>query len=431
MVSHTRKHRVFRKHTKKQRGGGKLGNVGAFGSLFAKRGGPPPVTVNAPPANALPEAVNDPLAKYRKMLKMGQPEGAIIQKMLTNGKNPKNLFPGYGPPNAPATKAPSGFTLDELRDLKDYVNRSEIVVRLSKLGLDPREIYPELSSEEITVIIEDYSKPRTVPVPVVVAAPISGQSMKNALVAALKGRSAINGKKQNISFFTDYTKQEQTDLNTIDSSKARIKEIEYAALPADKKSIKQAEERGQQIKDFQLKSILSLLKEKRDLEATVSALLTDKLKNKMDFVKGSTELMGFLEDKLGPLPRGWRVMVNSKKGELYYQHKYTQEAILDRPTIEGLPIELPEGWEMGEDEIDAWYVNTFTGKSQWQPPTEPAELFNTTGWTQTKNSDGSYVWYMPYNKNNSGKWYVMRNSDKTWYENPTNANGIKYNTPPF
>jgi hypothetical protein len=255
--------------------------------------------------------------------------------------------------------------------------------------------------------------------------------MKNALVAAIKGRTAINGKKQNISFFTDYSKQEQTDLNIIDSSKARIKEIESVHLPAAKKSIKQAEERGQQIKDFQLRSLLALLKEKRDLEATVSTLLTDKLKNKIEFVKGNTELMGFLEDKSGLLPSGWKVIVNSKKGELYYQNKYTYDSTLERPTEEANPPELPEGWALGEDELDAWYYNKLTGKTQWDLPTEPAQLFNTTGWTQTKNRDGSYVWYMPYNKNNSGKWFVMRNADKTWYENPSNANGIKYNSPPF
>ena len=90
MVRHTRKRRVHNKRTRKQRGGvGKLSGTGNFGSLFAKRGGPP-ITSNtpssvAPRSNVTQSATNDPLAKYRKMIKMGQPEGAVIQKMLTNG----------------------------------------------------------------------------------------------------------------------------------------------------------------------------------------------------------------------------------------------------------------------------------------------------------------------------------------------------------
>jgi hypothetical protein len=37
---------------------------------------------------------------------------------------------------------------------------------------------------------------------------------------------------------------------------------------------------------------------------------------------------------------------------------------------------------------------------------------------------------MPYNKDTSGTWYVMRNADKTWYENPSIAEGKKFNQPP-
>ena len=440
MVRHTKRRKINNKRTRKQDGAGKLGNMGSFGSLFAKRGGPPPLTTNTvkpniTPTNILPPVANGPLAKYIQMKTMGYPEGAVIKKMLTNGKNPKNLFPeyvpantpGYGPSNTLIVKAPEGFTLDELRDLRDYVNRSEIIVRLNKLGIDPRELYPNLSGDEIVAIIEDYSKP----VPVDIAPKKKTLSMKNALAAAVKGHGVVNGKKQNISFFTDYTKQEQTDLNTIDSAKIRIKEIDSLALPVAKKSIKQAEEKGQQIKDHQLRTILALLKEKRDLESTVSTLLTTKLKDKMAFVKGTVKIIYFLEDKDGPLPKGWKIKVDSEKGEASYENKYTHESILERPTQKAFPPELPEGWSMDEDDIDAWYINTLTNKTQWEVPTTPAQLFNTTGWEQTKNTDGSYSWYMPYNKNNSGEWFVMRNADKIWYENPSNGSGVKYNKPPF
>ena len=73
MVRHTRRQKVLRKRTKKQHGGAKLGNLGAFGALFAKRGESPSVIVNRPinvaPVNAA-SIVNDPLIKYKKMLKM-------------------------------------------------------------------------------------------------------------------------------------------------------------------------------------------------------------------------------------------------------------------------------------------------------------------------------------------------------------------------
>jgi len=430
MARQTKRRRPSHKKTKKQRGGvGKLGNMGAFGSLFAKRGTPPPT--NAPPANIAPPNVppaNDPLAKYRKMIKMGQPEGAVIQKMLTNGKNPKNIFPSYAPASvAPVVKA-VGFTLDELKDLKDYVNRSEIVVRMKKSGLNPNELYPELSSDEITTIIDDYSKPRDIPAPVPVAVSTnSGKSMKNALFSALKGRTKVNGVKQNISFFTTYTPQEETDLNTIDSARKRIKEIDLVTLPAAKKSIKQAEDKGQQIKDFQLKAILALLKEKRDLDATVANLLTDKLKKKVEFVTERSHSLGFTEDKSGPLPKGWKAMVNSSRGDLYYRHKYTGEALFERPTEEAFAVQVPEGWTMEEDEEDAWYINQLTGKSQWELPTEPPQLFNTTGYEQYKGSNGAYVWQKPVN--GSDVWFELRNSEKVWYENPTNYQNTKFNSP--
>jgi hypothetical protein len=430
---------MSRKRTTRQRGGvgGKLGNLGAFGALFAKRGGPPPnappasvPAPNAPPANA--PVVNDPFLKYRRMLKMGQPEGAVIQKMLANGKNPKNIFPGYGPP-APVVN--EGFTLDELRDLKDYVGRSEIIVRLNKLGINPNELYPELSPEEISTIIEDYSKPRVAPVAApVVNSGVAAVSMKNALKAAIKGRAPVNGVKSNISFYTDYTAQEQKDLTTIDSARARLKVIESTALPDEKKAIKKLEERGEQIKDFKLKSVLALLKEKRDLENTISTLYTPNLKNKVEFVQGKSTLLRSFEDKNGPLPRGWSMYVNSTDSTIYYQNKYTLDTISERPIEQAYPPELPEGWLLNEDEIDAWYLNTLTGKTQWTLPTEPAQLFDTTGWEKMSNPDGSYVWFQPLNSsrtyNADGNWYRFRDADKLWFGSTFLHPDQKFNEPP-
>jgi hypothetical protein len=435
MVNYTRRKRVNNRKTK-QRGGLTNAQKAAMASLGSALKGGPSLSTN-PKQTPVPTQANDPLAKYRKMLKIGQPEAAVIQKMLTNGKNPKNLFPEYGLSNTSDGKAPVvGFTLDELRELKDYVNRSEIVVRLNKLDIDPREIYPELTGDEIVAIIEDYSKPRDVPAPVVTktASGNSGaptKSMKNALFKALKGRVVVNSKKQNISFFIEYTPQEKTDLSTIDSYNSRINEIESIALPLAKKSIKQAEEKGQQLKDFQLKKILSLLKEKRDLETLILRLNTDKLKNKVNFVRGEIKFMNFSEDKKGPLPNGWFAQVNSENNTIVYVNKYSDLELIDRPTKPELPPELPAGWIMKENDEAAWYINTLTNKSQYKIPTEPAQLFNTTGWTPVPEPDGSYTWYMQYNKNNSGEWFVRRNADSIWYENPSNGSGVRYNEPPF
>jgi hypothetical protein len=437
MGRNTKKRRYNSKKTKKQRGGLTPEQIAAMGALGKGMagilGGPRralPSNSPAPVAN-LPPA-NDPLGKYKKMLKMGQPEGAVIQKMLTNGKNPKNLFPGYGPP---AQVVKEGFTLDELRDLKDYVGRSEIIVRLNKLGINPNELYPELSPEEISTIIEDYSKPRAVPVAVpVVNAGVAAVSMKNALKAAIKGRAPVNGVKSNISFYTDYTVQEQKDLTTIDATRARLKVIESTALPDEKKAIKKLEERGEQIKDFKLKAILALLKEKRDLENTISTLYTPNLKNKVEFVKGKTTLLRSFEDKNGPLPRGWSMYVNSTDSTIYYQNKYTLDTISERPTEESSPVELPEGWLMQEDEIDAWYLNTLTGKTQWILPTGPAQLFDTTGWEKMNNPDGSYVWFQPLNStrtyNADGNWYRFRDADKLWFGSPYLYPDQKFNKAP-
>jgi hypothetical protein len=390
MVKYTRRKRVNNRKTK-QRGGltnAQKAAMASLGSVFAK-GGPPlstrpkqtPVPTQANAPSVLQGVPNGPLSKYKKMSAMGQPQGVIIQKMKMNGKNPMNIkevFPEYVNSTATVVKTSAGFTLDELRDLKDYVDRSEIIVRLHKLGINPKELYPELSEKEISDIIQDYLKPRDTKESVVIpVGKTSGKSLMNELSVAVKGRNKVNGVKTNISFFTDYTDQERTDLNTIDTSKARIKEIENVSLPVAKKSIKKSEEKGEQIKDFQLKKIIDLLKEKRDLELTVSTLLTDELKNKIDFVKGNIESMTFLYDKEGrPLPKGWILVVNSKEGSIFYRNKYTNNNIVfERPTEEALPVDnLPKGWKMYEDKFEAWYINELTNYSQWEVPTEDAYI---------------------------------------------------------
>lgn len=442
MVRSTRRRRIQRKRTRKHRGGGPPGFLTGLGAAAAKRSqgvvrppGAPSLPANGGPGGGAngSSANNDPLAKYRKMLKMGQPPGAIQQKMLTNGKNPSNIFPNYVPasvasasrPLVAPVKAPA-FTLDDFRDLKDYVGRSEIVARMHKSGLNPTEIYPEITAPEITSIVEEYSKPREVKAPNAphVNSGAPKLSMKNAIMAGIKGRAKINGVKKDISFFTEYTAQEQTDLNTLDSSKARIKSIETNDLVAAKKSIKMAEEKGQQIKDFQLKTILGLLKEKRDLEIVISRLDTDKLKNKVKFARGQKTIAGFSEDSNGPLPKGWKVVVNSEDGTLYYENIYLRTTTIERPTEPAQPPDIPEGWELNENDEHSWYLNTFTGEVQWDIPEQSA----TFGYESTTNSSGSTTWYKPVEGRNG--WYEMRNASGMWYENPSNrGNGVRFAKP--
>ena len=425
MVKNTRRKKIHRKHTKKQRGAGPPGFLAGLGAATLKK------TQGALPGpnatiNSGPTTNNDPYAKYRKMIKMGQPQGAVEQKMLANGKNPKNVFPNYAPKSIVAQVKAVGFTLDDFRDLKDYVGRLEIVARMHKVGLNPNEIYPEITEPEIALILEEYSKPRVAKAPnaPVVNSGAPKVSMKNALLAGIKGRAKVNGVKQDVSYFTEYTAQEQTDLNTLDSSKARIKAIETNDLVAAKKSIKTVEEKGQQVKDFQLKAILALLKEKRDLETLISRLNTDKLKNKVKFVRGEEKIMRFSEDSAGPLPNGWKAVVDSEKSTLYYEEKYTRTTTLDRPTEDAAPPELPEGWVLNEDEDDAWYQNTFNGTTQWEVPTQPASF----GYETISSSNGSSIWYKPLEGRNG--WYEMRNASGMWYENPsTHGNGVRFNTP--
>jgi hypothetical protein len=430
MVKFTRRRKVHRKQTKRRRGGGPPGFLAGLGATMLKKSQGPPPSNSGPGPSLGALSNNDPLAKYKKMLKMGQPQGAIEQKMLTNGKNPKNIFPNYVPQAVVApVKVVAGFTLDDFRDLRDYVSRSEIVARMQKSGINPAEIYPEITAEEITSIVEEYSKPRVAKVsnaPTVTSS-APKMSMKNAILAATKGRGNSVGVKQNITYFTEYTAQEQTDLNTIDSSKARIKAIETNDLVAAKKSIKTAEEKGQQIKDFQLKAILALLKEKRDLEALISKLNTEKLKNKVKFVRGQEKRMLFSEDSSGPLPSGWKVVVNSENSMLYYEDKYLRKGVYERPTEPAEVPELPEGWIMQENDENAWYINTLTGKSQWVYPTEPAQMFNTTGYERYSNPNGSFGWQKPVNGSNS--WFEMRNANSVWYENPTNYQNTRFNAP--
>ena len=427
MVKSTRRRKVHRKHTRKYRGGGPPGFLAGLGaSMLKKSQGPPGVNAGPGPSSNGAASINDPLAKYRKMLKMGQPQGAVEQKMLANGKNPKNVFPNYAPQAAVAPVKVAGFTLGDFRDLKDYVSRSEIVARMQKIGLNPSEIYPEITAEEVGAILEEYSKPRVAKVPNAPPANSGGPkiSMKNALLAGIKGRAKVNGVKQNISYFTEYTAQEQTDLNTLDSSKVRIKAIETNDLVAAKKSVKAAEEKGQQIKDFQLKAILGLLKEKRDLETLISRLNTDKLKKKVRFVRGEEKVMKFSEDTAGQLPSGWKAVVDSDKGALYYENKYTGIGTNERPTSPAVVPELPEGWLLNEDEEEAWYQNTFNGLTQWEVPTEPAS----SGYEPITNPDGSVMWYKPVDGRNNG-WYEMRNASGKWYENPgKHGDGVKFST---
>lgn len=376
MGRHTRNRRVHNRRKTKQRGGLTAEQKASMASLGSalKPSFPMP---RAPPtrANVNPkEVMNDPFAVYKKMSRMGQPQEAIIQKMKKNGKTNEqilSLFPDYG--KNTAKNIPADFTLKELRDLKDYVDRSEIIVRLKKIGTDPNEFYPELSETEINDIIQDYSKPTAVKEttfnPVIKN---SGKSMMNELSAKIKSKPKINNINSTISFFTDYTDKERQDLNNIESSNKRIKDIETINLPAAKDSIKKSEFKGEKLKHFQLKAIIDLLGEKRKLEDAVSELLTEELKNKIKFVQGKSDQLMVTYDMNGPLPKGWGCVVNSKDNDIRYRNKYTQDIIIERPTEEALPVPLPEGWELVEDDIEAWYHNKVNHSTQWLVPTEPA-----------------------------------------------------------
>jgi hypothetical protein len=439
---------MSRRRITRQRGGvgGKLGNMGAFGALFARRGGPPNAPpanappANAPPANAPPAnapVVNDPLLKYRRMQKMGQPEGAIIQKMLANGKNPKNIFPGYG---APAPVVKEGFTLEELRDLKDYVNRSEIVVRLNKLGINPNELYPEITPEEIAAIVEDYSKPSVGPVAALVVKNGEPKNMQSALLAAAKRRQPPpDAVEENIERYKEFTPQEEEDLNSLDAARKRIKTIETESIPFTRKQIEKLE-KTHSVKDFNLRIILDLLKEKRNLESTILRLDTALLKNKYNFSKKGSGTLSMLEDKDGPLPRGWNFVVDQRTealGTTYYQNKYNpMDGTIIRPTEEAYPPELPEGWKLYENEIDAWYVNTLTGKAYWDFPTSPADdPLVSSGWEKYLDKNGTYIWAQDLNAsrkyNTDNKWYRLRNkNDNLWFENSSRDNNKRFNKPP-
>jgi len=436
MVRHTRKWRILRKKTKKQRGGvlsnAQKAAMSGLGGLFS---GPRKAPPQAPPANVgeqVAPPANDPLVIYRKMLSMGQPEGGIIQKMLKNGKNPKNLFPGYGASEAPVVS--EGFTLDELRDLKDYVGRSEIIVRLIKLGFNPTELYPEITPDEIAVIMEEYSKPVTAPLALPVVHLGEPQNMKSALAAAVKKRAPINAVKVDIEKYKDFTPEEEEVLNKLDAAKERIDYIETKEIDFAKKQIEKLEKK-RMVKDFNLRKILELLKEKRNLEATILTLETPLLKNKYEFSKQGARLLRRTKDNDGPLPRGWIFIVDSEDKSTYYENKYTFENTAIRPTEEAFPPELPEGWVMGEDEISAWYVNTLTKKGQWEVPTKPAEdPLVTSGWTKL-GRDNSYVWFQPLNNthtyNTEEKWYRLRDvNDNLWFENTTISPIKKFNKPP-
>ena len=70
-------------------------------------------------------------------------------------------------------------------------------------------------------------------------------------------------------------------------------------------------------------------------------------------------------------PDGWRIDYNEDH-EKYYVNEYTGESQWDKPTKEAPP--LPDGWSFEYDEASGkiYYVNGHNGETQWEVPTEPA-----------------------------------------------------------
>jgi hypothetical protein len=440
MVRYTKKRKVLHKRTRKQGGAAKLGNMGAFGELFARRGAPPPPhpAVEAGAPNAAAEAPlataapNDPLDKYRKMIKMGQPEGAIRQKMTINGKSQANINIIFPPGNAVVElKKRTEFTVDELNILKDYLDKSIIIEQALKSKVDPHILYSDVSEKEIRKAADEISKPedpvkREVVRPIIANGKVNANAMKRNLQLRILG--AV---QQDISFFTKLTGQEKAALSTVGKIDEDIKTLKNKVIPSNIALIKRKRAENKKISIYDIEAILQSLKDIDEKKERIEKTLKP-YKEKFDFLDGNPAVKKFKVDMDGPLPNGWFIEVNSQKKTMIYRNKYTNSIQNERPTEEALrPTELPEGWGIGEDETDFWYVNLITNRSQWEIPTEPAQLFNTTGWTPVPEPDGSYTWYMQYNKNNSGEWFVRRNADSIWYENPSNGSGVRYNEPPF
>jgi hypothetical protein len=443
MVRHTRKRRVLRKRTRKQHGGltnAQKAAMASLGSGLAKRGGPPPpsppVLTGAPNgANAAPAEPNDPLAKYRKMKKLGLNEGAIKQKMAVNGKSQANINIIFPPGSVVASsknntvkiKKRTNFTLDELNILKDYLDKSIIIEQALRSDIDPHILYSDVSDKELRKAADEISKP-DLPAKKQVVIPLTANGQAKAMKNNLQIR-ILGAVEQDIKFFTTLTAPEKQALLAAEEVDKLIRSIKMTTIPTDIAMIRRKKAENKKITINDIAAVLSNLKQIDDYKLQIEKILKP-YKEKLDFLNGNPAVKKFKIDKDGRLPNGWFIEVDSQKKTMIYRNKYTNLVQIERPTEEALrPTELPEGWGIGEDETDVWYVNLITNKSQWTLPTEPAQLFDTTGWTQTKNKDGSYIWYMPYQ--NSDTWFVMRNTDKTWYENPSNANGVKYNEPPF
>ena len=398
--------------------------------------GTAPVTgtarVPAPVENA--SSVNESMEVYKNMLRKKVPKQQIIQKMITDGKNPKNLFPTYDPTEGLPAK--TVFTVDDFKILKSYgIDDSEIVFRMKSFNLDPKEIYPTMTNGEINTIFQELSKKYTVAHPQVVPVP-EAINFASALKQEIKKRGIVAEKPENskgdaMSFFINYTNQEKSHLTLIDNAEKRIKKID-AELSDIKKTVEVYKKQGRKLADVRLKAIPDLLKEKSNLTATITKLFTDKLKKKMAFVKGEIKVMVFSVDSIGPLPNGWVVIVNRSENKITYASKYNISTVYnERPTENSTRPELPEGWEINETPEEVWYINKLTGKRQSNPPKEVAVSFNTSGWTKINDQ---FSWYKEIDPSRTydtgGVWFKVRDSDNMWFENQFEYPDQKFNEPP-
>jgi serine/threonine protein kinase len=135
------------------------------------------------------------------------------------------------------------------------------------------------------------------------------------------------------------------------------------------------------------------------------------------------------EDPQG-LPAGWEEKTSGSTGDTYYRNTLTRETTWVRPTLPAKPpgdegavevprpqlgsLGIPAGWEKKTSGStgDKYYLNTFTGETTWERPTEPAQLPAAVAEVRTQSDDGGVAQPIglgkseEINTNGAGNWLI-------------------------
>lgn len=374
MVKKTRQRHLRLSKTKKQRGGTKP-NMSALHAALASRG------TSGVPGLAVP-----------------------ILSSSSASAAPTGISSVFSAPRPSVANVPKPkFTMGQLRDLKEYVDRPEIVIRVLSINGDPKEIYPEITDEEIMTIKEQFSKPVVSAASASIVAPPK-MSLKEEIEArgkkltpnVSKTFNATSYSKQfDITPYTKFTPDEESILNEIDSIKRSLALIDADQLKAAKKSIVDTKEKGQRIKDFQLIKVLELMKEKQTSSDRLSKLMTPEIQAKKAFVNGTSNVLHLNKDKDGtPLDDNVFLVVkrhskmgnSEEKGVIFYINTNTGISSWEKPIKEWIRGEengrvyyankntIGTRWETrrnkpaDDNSGDVWYVDTITGEPVWEKP---------------------------------------------------------------